>query len=146
MRFISSLTRIRVALSLRGCVHPWQSPAMLRCHCEGACTRGNPIHGASTVATPFSWLRLPRSFHSLAMTTPARHGEGACTRGNPIHGTSTVATPFSWLRLPRSRCSLAMTRVYRMRLPRSFHSLAMTTPARHCEGTQCPWQSHTWSK
>ena len=105
MRFISSLTRIRVALSLRGHLCPWQSPAMLRCHCEGACTRGNPIHGASKVATSFSWLRLLRSLHSLAMT-----------------------------------------RAYRKRLPRSLHSLAMTTPARHCEGTQCPWQSHTWNK
>jgi hypothetical protein len=26
------------------------------------------------------------------------------------------------------------------------HSHTMTTPARHCEGTQCPRQSHTWSK
>ena len=129
MRFISSLTRIRVALSLRGHLCPWQSPAMLRCHCEGACTRGNPIHGASKVAIPFSWLRLPRSFHSLAMTTPARHCEAIYCRSNPIHGTRKVATPFSWLRLPRS-----------------VHSLAMTTPARHCEGTQCPRQSHTWSK
>ncbi len=149
-----------VTLSLRGCLHPWQShtwnkyscytflmaeiatlallarndkgipheiatlallarndkgtlhshtmttPAR---HCEGIYARGNPIHGTRKVATPFSWLRLPRSRCSLAMTTPARHCEGACTRGNLLHGASKVATPFSCRGLPRSFHSLAMT-------------------------------------
>ncbi|WP_251545113.1 hypothetical protein [Pumilibacter intestinalis] len=63
-------------------------------------------------------MGLPRSLHSLAMTTPARHCEGIYARGNPIHGTRKVATPFSWLILPRSFHSLAMTRAYRRGLLR----------------------------
>ncbi len=122
-----------VTLSLRGCLHPWQSHTWNKysCytflmaeiatlallarndkvtrHCEGIYARGNPIHGTRKVATPFSWLRLPRSRCSLAMTTPARHCEGACTRGNLLHGASKVATPFSCGGLPRSFHSLAMT-------------------------------------
>ena len=35
---------------------------VLHCHCEGACARGNPRHGASTVTTPSSCLRLLRRY------------------------------------------------------------------------------------
>ena len=150
-----------VTLSLRGCLHPWQSHTWNKYSCYTflmaeiatlALLARNDKGIPHEIATLALLARNDKgTLHSHTMTTPARHCEGIYARGNPIHGTRKVATPFSWLRLPRSRCSLAMTRVYRRGLPRSlhslamtrayrkglprsFHSLAMTTPARHCEG------------
>ena len=75
---------------------------VLHCHCEGACARGNLLHGTSTATTPSSCLRLLRRYaprnDGLSGIGIACHCEGIYARGNLLLNTRMNNSVCLWAR------------------------------------------------